>query len=71
MGARRRGRRVEDEGFYRAVVALRRTGRRVHRVDHRHSRLNGRYLANAELVARARFLLCPPVQLELFNEEGR
>ena len=69
MTARRRARRETD--FYRAVLALRRAGRRVHRVDHRHSRLNGRYLANAALVARARFLLCPPAQLELFNEEAR
>jgi hypothetical protein len=64
---RRRSRPREDEEFYRAVVALRRIGKRVQRVDRDHSRLNGTYLARADLLERARLLLHPPVQLELFS----
>lgn len=57
----------EDEEFYRTAVALRRAGWWVYRVGPRHSRLNGRYLANAEVLRRAPVLLHQPVQLELFG----
>ncbi len=60
----------EDPEFYGAVVALRRIGKRVRRVDRNGSTINGKYLPNTALLERAHALLHPPVQLELFEWGG-
>jgi hypothetical protein len=61
--ARRYGRGPDDPAFHRSVVALRRSGRRVYRVDRTHSRIDGKRVLNRVVTSRAKRL---PVQLDLF-----
>jgi hypothetical protein len=58
----------KGEAFYAAVVALRKSGRHVRRLDARSSRINGEVITNKELLKRAHPLLHPPLQLDLFDE---